>query len=312
MDPVTIECSTGKELLSEVTIRGERFRDVPRGAWVFRGQADASWGLAPGAFRDGTRLVHGVYTRDDKPWSDWSNADQIQAEAQTLREFASEADGNGFPIPLDSPELRDQLLAPMKAWYTAKFEAGEIAWPPRLALPLIALAQHYGLGTRCLDWTRSPSVALYFAVSGILDPLCKADSFGVWAFSLAIDSVWKGLEGPIGGLPERTAIVVDAPYASNPNLRAQEGAFITVPVTKLPFREPAERLDFIDHLRQVRTYRESVVPLYKFVAPRVIAAELLWELARDSVSASRLFPGYAGASRGVLEAKLHKTPWSVS
>ncbi len=37
-------------------------------------------------------------------------------------------------------------------------------------LELVASAQHYGIPTRLVDWTRDPYVALYFAVNNNLDP----------------------------------------------------------------------------------------------------------------------------------------------
>lgn len=302
-----IDCGSASALLDAISLRGDSFHSASRGSWAFRGHSDAAWSLVPAAFRDDRGLILGMYSSGE-PWSEWTNRDQIHAEADTLRAFVRESDGAGFPIPLDSSELRDALTAPFKAWYVAKFEAGEVVWPPRIALPVIALAQHYGLATRCLDWSRSPAVAAYFAAIGAVAGAGASTHFAIWAFSLVSDSVWKGLEGPFGGLPERPAMVVDAPYASNPNLRAQEGLFITVPVARLPFDAPAERLDFALQLRQVNTYRDSAVVLYKFVAPREIAGEVLWYLAREGVSASRLFPGYDGAARGVLELKLHQNP----
>jgi hypothetical protein len=94
-----------------------------------------------------------------------------------------------------------------------QIEKGE-PWPPDELISLMALAQHYGVPTRLLDWTRNPFIAAYFAAIGAHE---SAEKICVWALS----GVYEEIQNILVGLPARKLFVVSAPASDNPNLQAQ-------------------------------------------------------------------------------------------
>jgi hypothetical protein len=272
--------------------------------WIFRGQRDASLDLAPSAFRigdDGNPAYTKFKGAQITEPAYGTLKDQVDHEEAFVLQFASAVSLAGFEVPGDRPELRAPELA------IERHDGRE--FPPIPQRWIYALAQHYGVATRLLDWTSRPLVAAYFAAQGAATrahqrKVALSERLAVWAVSRPfieqVASKWD--PGPV---------IVTVPTTSNPNLHAQAGLFTLVRYTKESKKVGTPpTLDALFRRKANRVAARKtphLIPqpmLFQFTLPVAEAPVLLHYLHLHGIDAAYIYPGLKSVFEAMKESKL--------
>ena len=296
---IATELNTAQDLINWID-RSEKQWSSPMD-WVFRGQKLDWWKLEPSAWRSSTRLLR------DGGWQvSETSREQCQSEFELARRFFLLADAQGLPIPGDCPEVRSQL----QSYQDLNEFDDQNQWPTPELVWLLAIAQHYGVPTRLIDWTRKPLVAAWFAaekaaekweLSADKDSL-RNNRFIVWAL--------KRKSQGVDVLGEAGWKLTSAPRSSVPNLHLQSGMF-TYQITESDDYEAnkvttplCESLiqyceDDLNDAKIETVLKAASVPWSE--------AGLLLTLLRDRfVQGATVYAGYEGVKRSVLEHRWRK------
>lgn len=283
--------------------------------FLFRGQANASHSLTPGVARNS----HLDIEPGQNTLFEWGNGDEgfrlRTYEFRLLRDFIRGCDISGTHIPGDGPELRESFKLASKKWpipfamtFPEQPGVGDSVkpnpdWPRGSDYPLIIMAQHHGLPTRLLDWTRSAYAAMYFAAVGgmhrMLEKMDQANECRTRTESATETddriSVWAINAKKINALGESNSnfCVLETPSSFSVNITPQQGCFSASLATM------ASREDY--ELDKEESLAEHIV---QYTLPIRYSADIYRHCANAGYTGAKLFPGQDGAAKHAKEMQL--------
>lgn len=316
------EYQYAEDFLRDINYGGNLYK-LRNNSCVFRGHSHSYYRLVPTALReDITHYCRNAtkFTKDDLP-----EDIQILNEVYILRDFFEMCDYNGLALP-NVERLRETIFS----FSDIRTFFQEEMWLPEDLYEIAALAQHYGLPTRLLDWTYDIHIAIYFALSDYLNKNSPftPDNIVIWALDtkICINTVMLQCPLPIRNQQNNEIRVgellnikgnrfplrvIRPQYNGNPNLYAQKGVFTTWELKKpTPFdvtnitvdRKSLDELlaDFISNNEGIKSFIHPPL-LYKISVPNREVKKLYDYIKSNHVDASTVFPGYNGAVKTIQD-----------
>jgi hypothetical protein len=258
-------------------------------AFIYRGQRESTWPLVPASRRmQAWPLLFAPYSKD-------SLKNRLVAEAVSLMNFCDLADLQGLRIP-NLSAVRESVRIHWRKLVVHYSPGAVNSWPPHEITPALALAQHSGMRTCLLDFTRNPFIASYFASRDALeDTTEQPGQLCVW---IVADPTYTSPN------EVRRAKLVIPPASDNMTLQRQEGLFVYAPRS---FEADEQEYTPDEPLEKIIS-EQSPGSTVQVTLDRSFAKQLLHRTMKLGYDSSHLFPTFEGTVRCLKEHELAGMP----
>lgn len=249
------------------------------GKLIYRGQADSNWELEPSLYRNISKETILSDSYDGICFMHWV----------TLKSFVDGCDLSSVVVPFDSFEFRSEFLSEFDD--TVVFDTK--IWPNQKLYELLAYAQHYGVWTELLDWSKNPLIACYFACSQVIKGNDNEGLMSIWAFNTEKKNL-------LNEYNVKNFEIIEVPKSVNQNISSQQGCFTLVRQnlirgSKLTFSESAKRINELKLLNQLMA-EKKLDGLLKISIAKKFAPDILQYCSAYSINAATVFRGIEGAA----------------
>lgn len=277
--PTVISFDTARDLIDHLSPLNPIWH---RTHYIFRGQPDDDYKLTPSVCRTGRgSFAYGSPRRV----FDETTSGQVEFEFEVIKRFLGGCDRAGLTVPGYSEQVKREIEK-----QTHLLPDSYIPWPPERFYEIMAVAQHYDVPTRLLDWTERSFVACYFAASSAKFELdtTTMPRIAIWALDTTFADEWTRVK------------IIRTPGGTSKNQAAQSGLFTTHNITTYGVSDKyqSEALEDIPEIYHATSSAESLI---KMTLPVSEAPELLQLCSKLGVDGSTLFPGYNGVAKMVRD-----------